>query len=56
MPRPKSDRRYVGVRLSQPGYDVVEQMARAENVTVSDMIRTLLSEAVQARRRSEPVK
>lgn len=48
-PRPKSDRRYVGVRLHRSGYDVIEQMAEQERVSLSDMIRTLLREAVQAR-------
>lgn len=46
----RSGRRIVSVWLSWAGVAEIDRMARAEGVTRSDMIRTLLTEAIQARR------
>lgn len=43
----------VAIRLSPDGLTEVDRLAEAEHRTRSDMIRVLLIEAVQARRRSE---
>jgi metal-responsive CopG/Arc/MetJ family transcriptional regulator len=47
---PRSGRRIVTVWLANSGVDEVDRMAHAGGVTRSDMIRTLLAEAIQARR------
>jgi metal-responsive CopG/Arc/MetJ family transcriptional regulator len=43
-------RRIVSVWLSWAGVAEIDRMAGAEGVTRSEMIRTLLREAIQARR------
>lgn len=43
----------MAIRLSPDGLTEVDRLAEAEHRTRSDMIRVLLIEAVQARRRSE---
>lgn len=45
-----SGRRTVGVRLSWAGVAEVDRLAAAEGADRSAMIRTLLGEAIQARR------
>lgn len=42
---------FVGVRLSDNGLAALDNLAKAEGVTRSEMIRTLLAEAVQARQK-----
>jgi metal-responsive CopG/Arc/MetJ family transcriptional regulator len=49
MPRPGPRRPLVAVRLSTTGLAVIDAMAEQEGVNRSEMIRTLLAEAVQAR-------
>jgi hypothetical protein len=45
-------KRFVGVWLSPAGYDTIRAMARREtNNNVSEMVRTLLREATNARMR-----
>lgn len=48
----RSGRRTVGIRLSWAGVAELDRMAAAEGVDRSTLIRTLLAEAIQARRRS----
>lgn len=47
---PRSGRRTVGIRLSWAGTAEIDRMAAEEGVDRSTMIRTLLAEAIQARR------
>lgn len=47
---PRSGRRIVTVWLSRVGVNELDRMAQAERTTRSALIRTLLSEAIQARR------
>lgn len=44
-------RRMFAVRLSESGLTEIGKLAKEEGVTVSDMVRRLLSEAITARRR-----
>jgi metal-responsive CopG/Arc/MetJ family transcriptional regulator len=47
-------REKVAIRLSPDGLAEVDRLAEAEHRTRSDMIRVLLIEAVQARRKLAP--
>lgn len=43
MPRvPRKKSRQVVIRLTEPGYDYVEQVAKATSLTVSDVIRAMM--------------
>ena len=48
-PRSGPRRPIVGVRISEAGIAAIDQLAEAEGVGRSEMIRTLLSEALAAR-------
>lgn len=47
---PESGRRTVCVKLSWSGVAELDRMATAEGIDRSSLIRTLLAEAIQARR------
>lgn len=47
---PRSGRRTVGIRLSWAGVAELDAMAADEGTDRSTLIRTLLAEAIQARR------
>ncbi len=52
MPRPGPRRTFVGVRLAPTGLDAVQEIADAEHAgNLSEAIRSLLGEAIQARQR-----
>lgn len=48
-------REKVAVRLSPAGIEEIDRLAQAEHRTRSDMIRVLLIEAIEARRRRRAV-
>lgn len=51
MPRPGPRRTFVGVRLSPEGLARVRELAATETKgNLSQMVRTLLAEAIRARR------
>lgn len=52
MPRPGPRRTMVGVKLSEEGIAYIDELAAAEKVNRSEMIRRLLAEAVAARRKA----
>ena len=51
MPRTGPRRVIVGVRLKAEAIALIDQMAEAEKVNRSEMVRILLAEAVAARRK-----
>jgi metal-responsive CopG/Arc/MetJ family transcriptional regulator len=51
MPRPGPRRPLVNVRLTEEGIAYIDQLAATEGVNRSEMIRTLLAEAVTARQK-----
>ena len=55
-PRPGPRRPSVTIRLTESGRQLIDAMAKLEEVTRSEMIRALLAEAVKARQSKKGVK
>jgi hypothetical protein len=51
MPRPGPRRAIVGIRLKPEAITYIDTLAQQAGVTRSDMIRTLISEALAARQK-----
>ena len=51
-PRPGPRRPVVCIRLAEAGIALVDEYARARGVSRSEMVRILLSEAIDARRKA----